>query len=674
MLNLENLSEQTFEDILETLIKQIPRYATGWTNTQANDPGITMMELFAWLDTIMHQYMSRIPEESELALLSLFGKQPKAQQGAQSLLSVVHLPQDCILPPRSKWYSERLVFENTQPLYLCAGDIAGLSLFRAGQELYVTPEDIALSGGLSLFGETDTAGTLTGNAVSIFLTQPPAIGQPLQLYIQLQEQENRNAGQSRFPMSKLSWTYLGEDGIYHPILNMEGGESFEGLVTLTLPAPMGKDEHGYPLRATLVWEEFDICPSIASIHLNAFPVVQEDSFCDALSLTHEGTEPLRIFHQLATVDSLHLYEKETQDNTYRPVTDYSAQTGACSGEVFVTLPPHCGKDILAVVFAEEYKDKMCLGSTSQIGNQIVKFGIVHLKEDVFSLILRRPNGSYRTWYCDPACTQPYAFSYNATEKTLQFGDNLRSYAPFAVKDAIYLHCLRSTEGAEGNIKAGKIDRSSHDLSGNIIQVLPATGGCDKESIDTCKATVSRVFQENRRAVTEADYLHLIHSTPGLCIQHCKLLRDIALNRLSVVIQGAGRAKTQALSAYQNGILTQLEPHRLLGTQIEVIWAEPIPLSLSVELVTSPYYNDIKENIHLEIRAYIEALDIGSSLHYSELFGKIEHIPCIEQVISLDISTSAKGVVKTESNDFLIPARGMYQLEQLRMDTVTSHRL
>ena len=45
-----NLDDRRFSDLVEECILRIPRYCPEWTNHNPSDPGITLIEMFAWLN------------------------------------------------------------------------------------------------------------------------------------------------------------------------------------------------------------------------------------------------------------------------------------------------------------------------------------------------------------------------------------------------------------------------------------------------------------------------------------------------------------------------------------------------------------------------------------------------------------------------------------------------
>lgn len=90
MLRTENLDDQTFAEIVEEAVKSIPTVFPEWTDHNAHDPGITLLELFAWYKE-MQQYHLNCPTERAMNMyLKLLGMErgdiaPRARHG---LLSV----------------------------------------------------------------------------------------------------------------------------------------------------------------------------------------------------------------------------------------------------------------------------------------------------------------------------------------------------------------------------------------------------------------------------------------------------------------------------------------------------------------------------------------------------------------------------------------------------------
>ena len=70
---LPNLDNRTYADIFAEMRALIPREAPGWTNFNESDPGITLLQLFAWLAEALIYRANRIPAASEAGFIKLLG-------------------------------------------------------------------------------------------------------------------------------------------------------------------------------------------------------------------------------------------------------------------------------------------------------------------------------------------------------------------------------------------------------------------------------------------------------------------------------------------------------------------------------------------------------------------------------------------------------------------------
>lgn len=68
-----NLDDRSFDDLLQECILRIPRYCPEWTNHNPSDPGITLIEMFAWLTDQMLYRFNQVPRRYYVAFLELLG-------------------------------------------------------------------------------------------------------------------------------------------------------------------------------------------------------------------------------------------------------------------------------------------------------------------------------------------------------------------------------------------------------------------------------------------------------------------------------------------------------------------------------------------------------------------------------------------------------------------------
>jgi hypothetical protein len=68
---LPNLDDRRFADLVDEARAMIPRYAPDWTNHNPSDPGITLVELFAWLTEQLLYRVNLVTDAGTLAFLRL---------------------------------------------------------------------------------------------------------------------------------------------------------------------------------------------------------------------------------------------------------------------------------------------------------------------------------------------------------------------------------------------------------------------------------------------------------------------------------------------------------------------------------------------------------------------------------------------------------------------------
>src|SRR5262249_10206450 len=93
-----NLDDRTFEDIYREARLRIPRYAPGWTDYNDSDPGIALLQLFAWLTELMIYRLNRVPEASYIKFLHLLDLELRPAQPAEASLTFTPKPGADVQP------------------------------------------------------------------------------------------------------------------------------------------------------------------------------------------------------------------------------------------------------------------------------------------------------------------------------------------------------------------------------------------------------------------------------------------------------------------------------------------------------------------------------------------------------------------------------------------------
>ncbi len=82
-----DLDDRTFKDLVDECILRIPRYCPEWTNYNPSDPGITLVELFAWLTDQMLLRFNQVPRRNYVAFLELLGIRLQPSTPAQASIT-----------------------------------------------------------------------------------------------------------------------------------------------------------------------------------------------------------------------------------------------------------------------------------------------------------------------------------------------------------------------------------------------------------------------------------------------------------------------------------------------------------------------------------------------------------------------------------------------------------
>lgn len=126
MLPTPNLDDRSFEQIRDEALRLIPQYCPEWTNFNPSDPGVTLIELFAWMTEMVLYRLNRVPDKVYLTLLDLIGVRLMPPQPARTMLSFqlvegfaggTWVPRGTQIATQPDEDGEAIVFETERDLY-----------------------------------------------------------------------------------------------------------------------------------------------------------------------------------------------------------------------------------------------------------------------------------------------------------------------------------------------------------------------------------------------------------------------------------------------------------------------------------------------------------------------------------------------------------------------------
>ena len=180
---LPNLDDRRWADLVDEGRSLIPVYAPDWTDHNAHDPGITLIELFAWIAEMDVYQLNRISDEEKLKFLALVGITPEPPQTAHTVLSpslkgAVSRRFDRGAQFGCKdSFGEPILFRLTHPVTAMPGQLAAVQFKDAKGFHDLTPR-LRRGEPLGLFGDVPVIGT----ELYLGFTLQPVLNEPLNLY------------------------------------------------------------------------------------------------------------------------------------------------------------------------------------------------------------------------------------------------------------------------------------------------------------------------------------------------------------------------------------------------------------------------------------------------------------------------------------------------------------
>jgi hypothetical protein len=183
-LSAPRLDERTFEQLLAEARARIPQFTPEWTNFNDSDPGMTLVQLHAWLTETLLVQLNQVPDLNYLKFLDLLNVRPRPDRPAAAELSFrlkkLNLPRDPLLvlvPQRTRVavddpsLPQELLFETDRTLRAVNAAIGIVTVPKppdpesANTRLQVTTFDddgrsAVIPSAFSVFGPAPAAGAL----------------------------------------------------------------------------------------------------------------------------------------------------------------------------------------------------------------------------------------------------------------------------------------------------------------------------------------------------------------------------------------------------------------------------------------------------------------------------------------------------------------------------------
>ena len=75
-----NLDDRRYEELVREARSLIPQYCPEWTNLGDADPGMTLVQLFAWMTELTLYRLNRVPDKTYVHFLNFIFPEHNAKQ------------------------------------------------------------------------------------------------------------------------------------------------------------------------------------------------------------------------------------------------------------------------------------------------------------------------------------------------------------------------------------------------------------------------------------------------------------------------------------------------------------------------------------------------------------------------------------------------------------------
>lgn len=689
MLPLPQISKKTFQDILDETIKKIPSLTDEWTDFNAHDPGITTLQVYAWLSEMQQYYGEAIGDIHTEKYLKLLGYEPQQMAISKGILTVSGIREESCLPEGTKFTAGEICYETKETTRLIKNKIVQVVRDHALIDLMDFVKEIDESYEY-LFTKEDKSCFYIG------FERPIDLREGLAVYFNFYEHQifRKHIENASLKMGQLKWEIYTDQGFEevqyvedttNHFLN-DGYVYFKGEHQSSSHQLDAAYEPAYYLKCTLMMNDYDLLPRVNYIGINNLTIVQKDTKIRSLYLngTGENNQEYLLTHYLAAIGQIEVLLKvDTQRwKLLKPNRDYKEETIAGLGKrisfndkLYGTVPEKDIENIRVICYEQEAFDKRQLGKfkgyidqSFQLENEGVYYP--DLKLDV---MLQTDEGIYYESYTqvkDISRMGPRDKVYQISRSgEVVFGDRHHGYYPREPQAALIITNLSTSKGANGNVKPHKINQFYNPILTSPNSNLFVTnqkdtgGGKDKESINQAIRSARRQIEKTARVINEEDYEKLVKNIPGLLIHKVKAISEKALrdeikesHKVFIIVKPyAEEARPQLSSIYKKCIEEELEKYRLLTMEIEVVSPKYLPIDVYGCIYKTPSGDEkvIYELIRRALDGVTGNREFGENLILGKLFGALDSLEDVASIEQLSLQPADYEHTKNLAGDVIV---------------------
>jgi predicted phage baseplate assembly protein len=615
-LQAPSIDNRRFADIVAEARTRIPRYAPEWTDLNDNEPGIALVQLFAWMTEMLIFRMEQVPEFNYIKFLQLLGIELRPAEPARAEVTfaladgqsqqTVVVPKGTQIAAAGAIGDEPIIFETNESLIALAAQLQRLLVFDGFGFSDFTKQNLDATQPFPAFGESarEESALLLGLGYSAKFSGTPEIPKTqinLTFYVHTEgvRPEAVACGLSDsqvFPSARLIWEFWNAKE-WAPL-------SLDKDTTLSLM------RSGHVLLST---------PESGTIKKDKIGDAPEDLFWIRVRVEKAGYERPPI------LDAVRL-------NT------------------------------IAVTQAQTQRDEV-LGGSSGRPDQTFRVAFAPVLEGTLQLEVDEGQ-DFQKWqevadFFASKSSDPH-FVLNRTTGEVRFGDGEHGRIPVgnvANPDGnIVARNYRFGGGKKGNVAAATLTNLSGGIAGvdaNLITNLrAAVGGRDEETLDEAKDRAPQALKNKCRAVTAEDFTVLAQQAPG--VKRAKALPLTHPGFPGVQVPGAVTViivpdsdvrKPLPSEGLIRTVCAYLDQRRLLTNELYVVAPiyHEVRVRTSVIALGNADLAEVKRGVEEDLLAYFHPLtggengngwEFGGDIFFSLVYRHVLAVPGVWRVDEL----------------------------------------
>jgi len=627
-LEIPNLDDRRWVDLVEESRARIPRDAPLWTDHNVHDPGITFIELFAWLAEMQIYQLNRVGQRHRELFGQLAGANREPLKPARVNIEVQG-SLDTSVSLRAGTQLEvvegtRLIFETDVDLFLTRSRLMRVIVDDGSGPVDQTQANEKSGIAFLAFGENaDEGAELRLGFDAFYPDKEPELRLNAQVFTaDLAERcgsvapLKQDDDTSKIPAPvEIVWEFIGANGRWLPLTVISDETvAFSRSGAITLATPKGATQQGrsFWIRARITKGFYNIEPRLTSIRLNVLPCSQKENVRDRLIGKGTGRP----------------------DQSFEVTKD----------PILPGDPP-----VTVAVANEQWHSVSSFEHSAHDSKDYVFDGLL-----------------------------------------VQFGNGANGQVPAA--DQEIRASYQSSQGASGNVAKGLNWRFVGGGVAGVILTNPqdASGGKNSESLDDLEFRARALLDRPQRAVTLKDIELIAISTPSAYVARAKAITNCPVPEAITVVAvpktrpGRKGAPKPTSALFLDMVQRNLQRYRLLCDNLHVVGPIYVEVRVSVllRLLKGAGSNEVigraRQALDLFLNGRLQPADqkngpprqtdsacptlwpFGRSVFPSEVYAILDGVTGVDFASKLVLSASINGqpVQPNQSGAIPIPTIGL----------------